>query len=159
MDRVYLHFGLKEFAFNLLCVNQIDYPYVLFKNVTWLIKNVMWLKIHVDNLFNYHVVSWMRIPPNRLEVNYLSIASRSFHWPRPASHATLDFAQTGEFGGLSLKLPKEETWWRFSLPFFQHPNVVMDTKTFLPNYSDLIVASSKFLVRFPSISLACTLVD
>ena len=25
----------------------------------------MWLKVHVDGLFTYHVVDWKRIPPNR----------------------------------------------------------------------------------------------
>ena len=34
MDIVFLQPDLEEFSFNPLCVNQIDYPHVLFEKVT-----------------------------------------------------------------------------------------------------------------------------
>ena len=39
--------------------------YIILK-VTWHIKTVMWLKIHVNSLFNRHIVGCRRIPPNRV---------------------------------------------------------------------------------------------
>ena len=64
LDIVYLQSGLEEFSFNPLCVNWIDYPHVLFEKVIWFIKNVMWLKVHMNSLFTCHIVGWRKIPPN-----------------------------------------------------------------------------------------------
>ena len=36
------------------------YSCILFQQITWLIKKIMWLKLQLDSLFNCHLVGWNR---------------------------------------------------------------------------------------------------
>ena len=58
------HFG--RISFHLLHDNlwhypcEYDYSCVLFKQINWLIKKIMWLKLHIDNFFNLYMMDWRK---------------------------------------------------------------------------------------------------
>ena len=69
LDIVFLQPSLEESSFNPWQANRPS-TYV-FQKVTWLIKNVMWLKVYVYGLFTCHVVGVEGgFLQTKLEVNY-----------------------------------------------------------------------------------------
>ena len=55
--------------FNLLCSDLYNYWYVVFKQATWFIKKTMWLKLHINDFFDCHIMCWSKIIPNIFEAN------------------------------------------------------------------------------------------
>ena len=44
---------------------------LLFKQLTWFIKKILWLNLYMEYLFNHHTMGWRKMVPNQFETNCL----------------------------------------------------------------------------------------
>ena len=65
----------------ILWIYQIIHTYYLNKSHEWFIKKVMWLKLHIHNLFNLHIMGWKKIILSQFKVNFFLLGCiMKFQW-------------------------------------------------------------------------------
>ena len=64
---------------NLLRDKLYDYSRVLFKQVTWFIEKIIWLKRPINDLFECHITGWSEITQKMFQVKRFPLLNSRYH--------------------------------------------------------------------------------